>query len=1011
MAVDGYLNFDTKISTNGFDNGTAKITAKAKSTASEVTKTVSKTNSKIQAILEDTERSNKSKAASIAAIYRKEGMNISEAMEKAWSHIERGSAESAKKVSKNTRQISSSLSGLKPLLSKLAVAASALFSTYALVNFGKEAINIASDIQEVQNVVDVSFEALKGQMEAFADKAIETYGISKLTAKQTGSTYMAMAKGMQIADDAAAEMALTLTGLSADMASFYNKEQSVTATALNSVFTGETETLKAYGIIMTEANLQNFAYTQGINKKISAMSQAEKVQLRYNYVMQQTALAQGDFARTSDGWANQTRILTEQWREFSGTVGTILMNTLLPAVQSLNKAMLWLNSVAQSVLETLAAIFDWDIESSGGSASVYEDVSNAIGTSVDNQNALTDAVNETAKAQKRELMGFDKINKLSDDSSSSSEASNMGVTGGNTMAATMKLGADTSEAEKELTGFAAKVKTAWENGDYEGLGSLFATKVNSALSKFANEIDYEGIIEKVTPKITGIAEGINSFIDDVDWSLLSQGLSNSISLGLSTIDVTLDSLDFSVIGGAIGEFLQGIDIVNLAGDLGSLLSTCISSALDLVSGYIQSLDWSKIFNNIYEGIKNFFINIDWSEIFSSVAEFMGTTFGNALDLLFSGAELVEKIFEDIAVAFGSVGDYFDGYIEEAGGNIVLGIWNGITNALSNVWQWIKDNVFTPFMEGFKEAFGINSPAKEMEPMGQYIVDGIKAGIGNVWDKLSQSFVDMLTKTKEWFVSKKAEFSEAWNNTVSAVKDKTAKMKATVATKVEDLKKSWKTRTDVIKDKTAKAKLKFNETVKDIKTAAQKRYKAITDVFGGITTWFKDKFSEAWKKVKEVFSKGGDTFKAIKDGILTSLKSVINGLIDGINKVIKVPFDGINTALEKVKNISIAGATPFKDKIKTISVPKIPKLATGTVVPANYGEFLAVLGDNKREPEIVSPESAIRKVVSEEFDRHGGSKEEIFKIIVPLDGKVIYETMVKRNKQNTKQTGVNELATA
>lgn len=349
-----------------------------------------------------------------------------------------------------TKQITSGLTGMKSMLGKIGLAMGTTFSVKAVVNFGKEAINTASDIQEVQNVVDVSFGQLKGKMEEFADTAIETYGISKLTAKQTGSTYMAMAKGMQIVDDKAADMALTLTGLSADMASFYNKEQSVTSTALNSIFTGETETLKQFGIVMTEANLQQFAYTQGINKKISAMSQAEKVMLRYNYVMSQTALAQGDFVRTQDGWANQTRILTEQWREFSGTVGTIFMNTLLPAVQNLNKAMLWLNSIASSVLENLAAIFDWDISSSGGGVETYEGISDAIGTSVENQNALTDAVKETAEAQKRELMGFDKINKLSDDSSSSGGSSGGVSAAGGGMSATMKLDADTSEAERKL---------------------------------------------------------------------------------------------------------------------------------------------------------------------------------------------------------------------------------------------------------------------------------------------------------------------------------------------------------------------------------------------------------------------------------------------------------------------------------------------------------------------------------------------------------------------------------
>ncbi len=907
-----------------------------------------------------------------------------------------------------TKQITSGLTGMKSMLGKIGLAMGTAFSVKAVVSFGKEAINTASDIQEVQNVVDVSFGQMKGKMEKFADTAIETYGISKLTAKQTGSTYMAMAKGMQIAEDKASDMALTLTGLSADMASFYNEEQSVTSTALNSIFTGETETLKKFGIIMTEANLQQYAYTQGINKKISAMSQAEKVLLRYNYVMSQTALAQGDFARTQDSWTNQTRILKMQWQEFSGTVGTVLMNILLPAVQSLNGAMTWLNGVAQSVLETLSAIFDWDISSSTGGTETYEGISDAIGTSVENQNALTDAVKETAEAQKRELMGFDKINKLSDDSSSSS-GSNGASGGGNSMTSTWTLDTDTSEAERKLTGFVANVKTAWENGDYEGLGSLFASKVNETLNKFANEIDYEGIKENIRPKIQGIATVFNSFADGVDWSLLAEGISKGFAFAIGTVDITLDALDFEVIGGTVSEFISGIDIPSLGTELGSLLSTVFSGGVDLLSGFIQNIDWGKILFGAYEGIKNFFANIDWGEIASSVATHIGSLWGNLFELAFNATALIGTIGADIAAAFENIGDYFGDSIEEAGGNIVLGIWNGITDALSTAGQWIKDNIFTPFIDGFKKAFGINSPAETMKPMGGYIIDGLKAGIGDVWSKIKQNFSDMLQNTKNWFTEKKSEFSAAWSNTVSAVKDKTAKMKAEIATKKADLKKSWSDHVSVIKDKTATAKLKWSQTKKTVKKAAQDRLDAIKEVFGGIPTWFKDKFSEAWKKVKGVFSSGGETFKDIKDGILTSLKTIINNLIDGINAIIKKPFDGINTALEKLKEIKIGSAQPFKDKIRTITVPQIPKLATGTVVPANYGEFLAVLGDNRREPEIVSPESAIRKVVSEEFNKNGGAQT--INLVVELDGDVVYRTVVKKNRQNKNMTGVNELASA
>lgn len=227
--------------------------------------------------------------------------------------------------------LKTSILGAKDKLSeftKAAIAAGAALAVNKLKDLGSQAIETASDLREVQNVVDTSFGELAYMMEDLADKAIDVYGISKLTAKETGSTFMSMAKGMDIVPQSAAEMSIALTELSADMASFYNVEQQVAATALNSVFTGETETLKKFGVVMTEANLNAFALSQGIEKTVKQMDQAEKVQLRYNYVMQQTSLAQGDFAKTSGEWANRSRVLKEEITELSSMVGEELINNL-----------------------------------------------------------------------------------------------------------------------------------------------------------------------------------------------------------------------------------------------------------------------------------------------------------------------------------------------------------------------------------------------------------------------------------------------------------------------------------------------------------------------------------------------------------------------------------------------------------------------------------------------------------------------------------------------------------
>lgn len=861
-----------------------------------------------------------------------------------------------------TKQISNAVTGMKSLFGKLGTAVSSAFAVKGIIDFGKQAIETASDIQEVQNVVDVSFGKMKSKMEEFADSAVETYGISKLTAKQTGSTYMAMAKGMQIADDAASDMAVTLTGLSADMASFYNKEQSATATALNSVFTGETETLKTYGIVMTEANLQQFAYTQGINKKISAMSQAEKVQLRYNYVLSQTALAQGDFARTSDGWANQIRILSEQWKEFSGTVGTILINTLLPAIQTLNKAMSWLNIVVQEVLATLSAIFGWEI-----------DINDAVSSSVDAQNALTEAINSTVEAKERELASFDKINKLSDNEKSSGAGAGSGSSIGSSEITTIDV--DTSGTEKKLTDLQQKLSdfissmtltfndvfVEWEDISGEQLAEKIITAIGALVGGVIG-FSIGGVPGAIVGAITGmgVSLAISSLTFDHDGELSSEEILSSLTMALT-----------GLVGGIIGFSIGGVAGATIGVTLGAALGLAINEVSFDTDG---ELTGEEITEYVITALGTVAGGIIGFSLGGPAGAAIGMALGTALTL-----SIAEMSFDD------------DG---ELNADEITGL---IVSALCGI-------------AGGVIGFAVGGPAGAV--VGASIGLGLSMLINKIdwaelWTDISTGFTSILTKIKEWLSKQKTKFEETWKNFTSCVKDKTAQMKANIVTKTNEFKLAWKQRADIVADKTAEMKLKFSETVSDIRMSAKQRYDAITNTFSSIPNWFRDKFSEAWTKVKNVFSSGGKVFDGIKDGILNGLKTVINSLISGINRVIATPFNGINTALRRVRDISIAGVQPFKNRISLINVPQIPRLATGTVVPANYGEFLAVLGDNKRETEVVSPLSTMKQALAEVLASSDGNGD--INVVVTLDGDVVYKNVVKKNKQNTKRTGVNALA--
>lgn len=198
------------------------------------------------------------------------------------------------------------------------------------------ALNYASDLEETLSKVDVVFGGNADSIKDWASTAVEQMGLAEETALSAAATYGNMADGMGLTADQGAEMAKSLTQLSADLASFNNTSQETAQIALNSIFTGETETLKQYGIVMTEANLEQFAMQQGLSKTVSEMNQAEKVQLRYNYVLANTTNAQGDFARTSDSVANQTRMAKEQLKQAAAALGQNLVPAAASALKVIN---------------------------------------------------------------------------------------------------------------------------------------------------------------------------------------------------------------------------------------------------------------------------------------------------------------------------------------------------------------------------------------------------------------------------------------------------------------------------------------------------------------------------------------------------------------------------------------------------------------------------------------------------------------------------------------------------
>lgn len=239
------------------------------------------------------------------------------------------------------RQINASASGAGNAFAGAFRSAFKAISVVAILNglrsITAESIDLASDLEEVQNVVNTAFGEMSYKVEEFSKICVQQFGISELSAKQTASTFMAIGKGMDISSESASDMAMNLAKLSADVASFYNLNYEEASNKLKSVYTGETETLKSLGVVMSEVNLKNYMLKKGYSQQYEELDAASKATLRYNFVVDSLSLAIGDFEKTGDSWSNSTKKLKENLKSAYVSIGQVAIQYLSPVIALLNE--------------------------------------------------------------------------------------------------------------------------------------------------------------------------------------------------------------------------------------------------------------------------------------------------------------------------------------------------------------------------------------------------------------------------------------------------------------------------------------------------------------------------------------------------------------------------------------------------------------------------------------------------------------------------------------------------
>jgi phage-related protein len=792
-------------------------------------------------------------------------------------------------VSSVSKSASKSVSSAFGKIGKVAAAA---FSVKAIVNFSKACLDLGSDLAEVQNVVDVTFGEMSGEINDFAKSAIKNIGISETLAKQYTGTFGAMAKSFGFTTAEAVDMSKTLTSLSGDVASFYNLSSEEAFTKLKGVFTGETEGLKALGVVMTQSALDQYALANGFGKTTAKMTEQEKVALRYAFVQNKLSAATGDFIRTQDGWANQTRILSLQFDSFKAALGQGLINVLTPAIKVINLLMEKLVALANTFSSFTEKIFgksEGKMSSSGISEAVTQMSELDSGTA-----SVGDTAAKTAKKISKSLMGFDQLNTLSDNSSDSGDSSGSSsgsigssgpLSGGETGAINNAL-KETDTLFDKIIGRAKELADIFKTGFKIGLGDADFKPIFNNLKNIGSTLK-----EIVTDD--GVKEAASNFIDT-----FVENIGKRVG-ALTSIGVTIVQNITGGISTAISNKKEDIkqwliDMFNIKSSVDTIVSDLLVAVADIFSAF--------------KGEAGTGITTALSEIFITAGTTVTTLAGNI------GRDILDAVLSPITNNKDKIKTSVEG---------ALGTINTVLSNLSASFTRISKNIMGVYDEHFKPLF-----------------ESIKKGLTDTVGKLTTTYD---TKIKPIMDKLAEKFNTVWNETIEPLIIEFQGLLGDVA---DAIKVFWEKAVkpfidwliETVWPKVAGFFGKIWEKVLDVFDRIGKVVKGAIETIRGIVQFlvgvFTGDWSKAWEGIKKIFTGVFDiilgTFGTSVEELKTKFTNMKNNITTKANELktnLSTKFTEIKTAVTTKADEIKTGVTTAFNSAKTNAEGKITALKT------------------------------------------------------------------------------------
>lgn len=660
---------------------------------------------------------------------------------------------STNRLSSANQKASASFASLASQLENIKKRAAQLVSLKAISTYLANAVAKFNDFYEATDLFNNAMGELSGQATELINKMESLLGIDPTEAMTNIATIQSLATSFGLASDKAYILSKNLTQLAYDEASYWNKDTATTFTAISSAISGELEPIRRLGVDLSQARLQQELLSLGFTQQVSSLSQADKAILRYIAIMKQTTNIQGNLAQTISSPANMVRILKSEISQLAKAVGQLLY----PAFKAILPVLIAAVDLIKEFVVSLASVFGQKIEFTDFSKTQKD-----IGGVTDAMDDTTDATKAAAKAAKDYTMGFDELNIIDPSQNSGSSGSGGGGAAGNLLG-----DVDLSQYDmfKDYAGSAVdEIKAKLKSLDSFQIGTQIGEQMNKLMQMIydaVHSVDWASLG-------TTIADGINGLVDAVDWDLFGRLLASRFTaefdfLGgfLGQLDWTsilnafvdgfsgffneltewIQSKDWTEIGRTVTEkisnALQNVDV----GKFTKALFDFIISGINGIADFLAGTDSYQLGQDLVDFAIRAVTSVDWAGLSQAIGRFFGEAFIEALDFMGGLVSRIADYFEEKVA---------EGPFDNVGLNIVYGIYYGIQDAITNVASWIVENVFNPFINGFKSAFGINSPSTVMAEQGGYIIAGLKKGITDAISSVTETAKKILSAIKSAF---------------------------------------------------------------------------------------------------------------------------------------------------------------------------------------------------------------------------------------------------------------------